>query len=113
VIEKHLTLDCHMQGPDHRASLEPVEFGLMVKAIRQLEVAMGLGHKVPQASELNTRLAARKQVVAARHIAKGHTFMREDLETARSGKGLPAQDLWQLVGSVAQHDFAAGEAIHL
>ena len=111
VIEKHLTLDCTMQGPDHRASLEPDEFGHMVKAIRQLEVAMGHGHKVPQASELNTRLAARKQVVAARSIAKGHTFTREDLETARSGQGLPAHDLWQLIGSVAQKDFSAGEAI--
>lgn len=111
VIEKHLTLDCTMQGPDHRASLEPDEFGQMVKAIRQLEVAMGHGHKVPQASELNTRLAARKQVVAARSIAKGHTLTREDLETARSGQGLPAHDLWQLIGSVAQKDFAAGEAI--
>jgi N-acetylneuraminate synthase len=106
VIEKHLTLDCNMQGPDHRASLEPREFGLMVKAIRQLEVAMGHGHKVPQASELNTRMAARKQVVAARPIAKGHTFTREDLETARSGQGLPAHELWQLIGRVAQHDFA-------
>jgi len=113
VIEKHLTLDCHMQGPDHLASLEPDEFGQMVKAIRQLEVAMGHGHKVPQASELNTRLAARKQVVAARPIAKGHTFTREDLETARSGQGLPAHDLWQLIGCVAQQDFAAGQAIHI
>ena len=111
VIEKHLTLACNMQGPDHRASLEPDEFGYMVKAIRQLEVAMGHGHKVPQASELNTRLAARKQVVAARSITKGHTFTREDLETARSGQGLPAHDLWQLIGCVAQKDFAAGEAI--
>jgi len=98
-----------MQGPDHRASLEPREFGLMVKAIRQLEVAMGHGHKVPQASELNTRMAARKQVVAARPIAKGHTFTREDLETARSGQGLPAHELWQLIGRVAQHDFAVGK----
>jgi len=113
VIEKHLTLDCNMQGPDHLASIEPDEFGEMVKAIRQLEVAMGHGHKVPQASELNTRLAARKQVVAARPIAKGHTFTREDLETARSGQGLPAHDLWQLIGCVAQQDFAAGQAIHL
>ncbi len=113
VIEKHLTLDCKMQGPDHRASLEPGEFDQMVKAIRQLEVAMGHAHKVPQASELNTRLAARKQVVAARSIAKGHTFTREDLETARSGQGLPAHDLWQLIGCVAQHDFAAGEAIRI
>jgi N-acetylneuraminate synthase len=113
VIEKHLTLDCHMQGPDHRASLEPDEFGQMVKAIRQLEVAMGHGHKAPQPSELNTRLAARKQVVAARPIAKGQTFTREDLETARSGQGLPPQDLWQLIGCIAQHDFATGEAIQI
>jgi N-acetylneuraminate synthase len=113
VIEKHLSLDCNMQGPDHRASLEPDEFSQMVKAIRQLEVAMGHGHKVPQPSELNTRLAARKQVVAARSIAKGHTFTREDLETARCGQGLPAHDLWQLIGCVAQHDFAAGEAIRI
>lgn len=111
MMEKHLTLDRALPGPDHRASLEPAEFARMVAEIRALQVALGDGRKHPQPSEWDTRAAARQQVVAARTIAAGALLAREDLGTARSGHGLPAGELWSLVGTRASRAFAAGEVI--
>ncbi len=111
VIEKHFTLDRTMQGPDHKASLEPAELGLMVRQIRELQVAMGDGAKCPQPSEWNTRQAARQQVVAARDVAAGTVLAREDLTTARSGSGVPAMALWSLVGTTVRNDLAAGDLL--
>ena len=112
LIEKHFTLDRSMPGPDHKASLEPEELKRMVNQIRHLQLAMGDGAKCPQASEWNTREAARQQVVAARDIAAGTTLTREDLTTARSGGGgRSAMALWGLVGAKAQHDLTAGELV--
>jgi N-acetylneuraminate synthase len=111
LIEKHFTLDRQLPGPDHRASLEPAELAAMVAQIRQLQLAMGDGAKCPQASEWNSRQAARQQVVAACAIRAGERLTRQHLTTARSGAGLPAIALWGLVGSVARRDFAAGELI--
>jgi N-acetylneuraminate synthase len=110
-IEKHFTLDCNMQGPDHKASLEPVELAQMVKQIRDLELALGDGAKCPQPSEWSTRQVARQHVVAARDIAAGTLLSRDDLTTARSGGGLLASELWGLVGVVTAHTYAAGEPI--
>lgn len=111
VIEKHFTLDRTLPGPDHKASLEPHELKQMVRDIRALEAAFGDGGKAPQASEWDTRQAARQQVVAARPIAVGSVFVRQDLTTARCGRGLPPTALWGLVGQRAGRDFAAGEVI--
>jgi N-acetylneuraminate synthase len=111
LIEKHFTLDRSMPGPDHRASLEPDEFKLMINQIRQLQQAMGDGAKCPQPSEWNTRKAARQQVVAARDITAGNVLTREDLTTARNGGGIPAIALWSLVGSVARQNFVAGDLL--
>jgi N-acetylneuraminate synthase len=113
LIEKHFTLNRTMPGPDHRASLEPEELNQMVSQIRQLQQAMGDGTKCPQPSEWNTRQAARQQVVASRNINAGAVLTRQDLTTARSGGGMPAMVLWSLVGSVARHNFAAGDPITL
>jgi len=110
-IEKHFTLDRKMPGPDHRASLEPAELAQMVKQIRELQLALGDGAKCPQASEWNTRHAARQHVVAARDITAGTFLSRDDLTTARSGGGLPAAELWNLIGAAALHTYAAGEPI--
>ena len=110
-IEKHFTLDRKMPGPDHKASLEPTELAQMIRQIRDLQQAMGDGVKCPQPSEWNTRQAARQHVVAARDIPAGATLAREDLTTARSGGGLPAVALWELVGRTASHAHAAGEAL--
>jgi N-acetylneuraminate synthase len=111
LIEKHFTLDRNMGGPDHKASLEPDELSEMVKRIRELQLAMGDGAKCPQSSEWNTRIAARQCVVSSRDVIRGRVLTRDDLTTARSGGGLPASELWSLIGSVCAQDFAAGEPI--
>ena len=111
VIEKHFTLDRELPGPDHKASLEPDALGQMVRDIRALEYAMGDGAKAPQSSEWDTRQAARQQVVAARDIEAGRALTREDLTTARCGRGLPATALWGLVGQRAGRAWDAGALI--
>ncbi len=111
VIEKHFTLDRTMEGPDHKASLEPGELRRMVQEIRAIESALGSALKVPQSSEWDTREAARQQVVAARPIAAGAVITRADLSTARSRQGMPAMILWDLVGITANKAYAAGEII--
>lgn len=111
VIEKHFTLDRNLPGPDHKSSLEAKDFKQMVNDIRALETAFGDGSKAPQPSEWDTRLAARQQVVATRDIAAGAVFTRDDLTTARCGRGLPPTALWGLVGHQASRAFSAGEVI--
>ncbi|MBT9493238.1 MAG: N-acetylneuraminate synthase [Paucibacter sp.] len=110
-IEKHFTLDRAMPGPDHKASLEPAELSLMIRQIRDLQQAMGDGAKCPQPSEWNTRQAARQQVVAARSIKSGAIFTRDDLTTARSGRGLAPHLLWELVGQTSGKAFEPGQVI--
>ena len=109
LIEKHFTLDRTLPGPDHLASLEPGELAQMVREIRALAVALGDSAKSPQASEWKTRQAARQQVVLARAVERGQVLVRDDLATARSGGGLPAGSLWQLVGQAANRDYAQGD----
>lgn len=111
VIEKHFTLDRAMQGPDHKASLEPQELRSMVSQIRELQLALGDPCKAPQPSEWDTRKAARQQVVAARKIVAGAIVTRDDLTTARSGSGLPPTTLWELVGSISHRGYDVGEII--
>ncbi len=112
IIEKHFTLDRSMSGPDHRASLEPQELVEMVRQIRDLQLALGDGAKCPQPSEWNTRQAARQHVVAACDISAGGILKRDHLTTARSGGvGLPAVELWGLIGSIALRTYAAGEPL--
>lgn len=110
-IEKHFTLDRTMPGPDHKASLEPKELSQLVRYIRELQLALGDGSKCPQPSEWNTRQAARQHVVAMRDIAAGTVFLRQDLGTARSGGGMPATDLWNLVGQPAVRAYVSGDVI--
>ncbi len=111
VIEKHFTLDRNLPGPDHKASLEPDELTRLITDIRTLDVALGNPGKAPQASEWDTRQAARQQVVASRDIAAGEVLARDDLTTARCGRGLEPIMLWQLVGRPAARAHAAGEPI--
>lgn len=111
VIEKHFTLDRTLPGPDHKASLEPDELKQMVSDIRSLEQALGDSCKAPQVSEWDTRKAARQQVIAARKIAAGTVFSREDLSTARCGHGLPPTALWELVGQRSARSYQAGEIV--
>lgn len=111
IIEKHFTLDNTLPGPDHKASLEPAELTQMVAQIRDLEKALGDGKKAPHPCELDTRTAARQQVVAAHDITAGAILERNDLTTARCGRGLPPHTLWKLVGTTATKSYRTGEPI--
>jgi N-acetylneuraminate synthase len=111
VLEKHFTLDRTLPGPDHKASLEPGELKQMVSDIRTLKIALGDGSKTPQTSEWDTRQAARQQVVAARDIAAGAVWERQDLTTARSGRGISPSNLWGMVGQISHHAYSAGDII--
>jgi N,N'-diacetyllegionaminate synthase len=114
VIEKHLTLDRSLPGPDHRASLEPAEFAKMVEAIRNIEQALsGDGIKRPSASERANRPIARKSIVAARDIAKGEIFSAENLATKRPGTGLSPMRWDEVIGKAAERRFTVDELIEI
>jgi len=98
VIEKHFTLDRSLPGPDHAASLEPVELQQMVAAIRHVEVALGNGIKSPAPCELPNISVARKSVVAARALPAGHQLKIGDLDIKRPGNGLAPKLLPELFG---------------
>ncbi|OIQ12540.1 N-acetylneuraminate synthase [Neomoorella thermoacetica] len=111
VIEKHLTLDRNLPGPDHRASLEPGEFKAMVVAIRQVEKSLGDGIKRPAPGELAVMSAARRSLVAVRDIAAGEIITESCLTAKRPGTGIPP-NLWDLVvGRQARRDIAAGSIL--
>jgi N,N'-diacetyllegionaminate synthase len=113
VVEKHFTLDRALPGPDHRASLEPEELKQMVRAIRNIEKALGDGVKRPSASELKNIAIARKSLVAARAIRAGERFSEANLAVKRPGSGLSPM-LWdEVVGKPAPRDFAPDEMIRL
>jgi N-acetylneuraminate synthase len=99
VIEKHLTLDKTMQGPDHRASAEPEDLRAMITAIRSVERALGDGIKAPQAAELANIPVARKSLVARHALAAGHMIMPADLTAKRPGGGVSPMEFWDLIGT--------------
>jgi N,N'-diacetyllegionaminate synthase len=111
VIEKHFTLDRNLDGPDHKASLEPAELKTMVQSIRHVELAMGRPKKEPTPSELKNRAIARRSIVAARDIAAGEIFTESNLTTKRPGTGISPM-LWdQLIGKMAIRNFTQDEII--
>ncbi|MBS1488880.1 MAG: N-acetylneuraminate synthase [Bacteroidetes bacterium] len=113
VIEKHFTLDRNMEGPDHKASLEPEELTAMVSAIRNIEKALGSPEKTPSASELKNKNVARKSIVASRGIKAGELLSEDNLAVKRPGNGLSPM-LWDTVlGSRAAKDFEPDEQIIL
>lgn len=111
VIEKHYTLDCSLPGPDHRASLEPDKLAAMVRAIRNIEAALGDGVKQPSPSELKNKPIARKSIVAARRIAAGEVFTIQNLTVKRPGTGISPMRWDDVVGRVADRDYDADEVI--
>jgi N-acetylneuraminate synthase len=111
VIEKHLTLDRSMEGPDHHASLEPREFEALVRGVREIGAALGSAEKKPVPAEEPNRLVARKSLVAARPIARGATITLADLAAKRPGTGVSPMDAWSLVGTQARRDYAKDELI--
>ena len=104
VIEKHLTLDQGMEGPDHAASMEPSAFSDLVRKIRALPAILGSGEKRPQRSELATRAAARKSLVADCDISAGTVLTPKMVACKRPGTGLAPGKLWDYLGRVAKRD---------
>lgn len=113
VIEKHFTLDKNMEGPDHKASLNPEEFKSMIKAIRNIEKAMGNGIKTISNSEEKNIKIARKSIVAKCKIFKGEQFTTENLTIKRPGDGLSPMKWYEVLGKLAKRDFLEDERIEL
>lgn len=113
VIEKHFTLDRNMEGPDHKASLEPEELRAMVRAIRNIEMALGDGTKKPSESEKKNIEIARKSIVAKCPIRAGEVFTEDNLTTKRPGSGISPMRWKDIVGKTAVRDFAEDELIEV
>jgi len=113
VIEKHFTLDKNMEGPDHKASLESHELKAMVRAIRNIEQALGDGIKKPSNSEKKNRVIARKSIVAAREIKEGEILTEKNITAKRPGNGISPMRWNEVIGKRAIKDFGKDELIEI
>lgn len=113
VIEKHFTLDRNMEGPDHKASIEPDELSSMVKAIRNIEEALGDGIKSPSESEKANITIARKSIVARRDIMTGEIFSEDNITAKRPGTGISPMRWPEVLGKKAARDFKEDELIEI
>lgn len=113
IIEKHFTLDRNMEGPDHKASLEPDELKQMITSIRNVEKAMGTGEKTPSESEKKNIAIARKSIVALIDIKKGDILTEINITTKRPGNGLSPMKWHEVIGQKAKRDFQKDELIEL
>lgn len=111
VIEKHFTLDKNMEGPDHKASLEPEELKAMVASIRNIEKALGVSEKKPSPSEIKNINIARKSIVAKRAIKEGEILTEENLYIKRPGNGISPMRWYEIIGTKAVKDFVEDELI--
>lgn len=113
VIEKHFTLDRSMEGPDHKASLEPDELKAMVESIRHVELALGNGIKMPVESEKKNMTIARKSIIASKKIKAGEVFTDENLTVKRPGNGISPMKWFEVIGQVSRKDYQEDELIEL
>lgn len=111
VIEKHFTLDRNLEGPDHKASLEPHELRALVEGTRAIEASLGDGVKRATKTEIPNISVARRSLVAARAIAAGEAFSAENLTVKRPGHGVSAMLFDEYVGRVSPRAYAADELI--
>ena len=111
VIEKHFTLDTSLPGPDHGASLDPMQLTELVRQIRDIEQALGSSAKVPTASELPVRALVRRSVTAIRDIPAGHEISADAIALLRPGTGIQPRDLQATIGRKAARDIRAGETL--
>lgn len=111
VIEKHFTLDRSLEGPDHKASLEPDELKALISGIREVETALGDGIKRPSEKELQNRIPARKSIVAKKTIRAGEEFTSSNLTFKRPGEGIEPKKYWTLLGQKASKDFNEDDLI--
>ena len=110
-IEKHFTLDKNMSGPDHKASLEPDELRAMVRAIRNIEIALGSYQKKPTKSELSNKKIARKSIVAIKNIKVGDIFSEINIAIKRPGYGMSPMKWDEVIGKKATQDFKKNDLI--
>lgn len=113
VIEKHFTLDRNLEGPDHKASLEPQELKDMVKGIRNIELALGREEKIVTGSEGKNKAVARKSIVAACEIMEGEIFTEKNLTVKRPGTGISPMEWENVLGKTAGRDFQIDDFIVL
>jgi N-acetylneuraminate synthase len=111
LVEKHFTLDREMEGPDHKASLEPEELASMVAAIRAVEIALGTAIKSPTGSELKNRNVVRKSLVAVKDISQGEAYSENNIAAKRPGTGISPFKYWNLLGKKAERDLSSGDLI--
>lgn len=111
IIEKHFTLDRNMEGPDHKASLEPEELKTMVKSIRHIEQALGSPEKKPSLSEKKNMPVARKSIVAKRSIRAGEVLSEENVTVKRPGTGISPMQWFDVLGTRANRDYEEDELI--
>ena len=111
IVEKHFTLDRGLPGPDHRASLEPDELSSMVKAIRNIEMALGDGIKQPSRSEIRNISIARKSIVASKPIKAGEQFTEHNLGTKRPGHGISPMEWDNIMGKTATRNYETDDLI--
>lgn len=113
VIEKHFTLDKELQGPDHKASIEPDEFKKMVEGIRKIELALGTGIKVPSPSEKKNMPLIRKSIVAQRTIRAGEIFSEGNITVKRPGTGISPVYWDRVIGQIADRNYEKDDFICL
>jgi len=113
IIEKHITLDCKMSGPDHKASMEPKQFKSMVSSIRNIEKSLGDGFKKPTKSEMEMRLVSRKSLIANQNIQKGDVFTLENVAVKRPGHGISPMKINEILGTKSKHSFKVNDLIKI
>jgi len=113
VIEKHFTLDRNMQGPDHKASIEPSDLKALVSGIREIEMSLGQAIKAPSACEVKNKAIARKSIIAKKAILKGEELNESNLMIKRPGTGLSPNQYYEILGSKAVSDFKIDQLIRM
>lgn len=106
VIEKHLTTDKNLPGPDHKASIDPKELSLMVKGIREIELALGREEKFVHPAEQRNIGPARRSLVAQEPIKADEPFSGSNITSKRPGTGISPMQLWNLLGRKASRAYA-------
>ncbi len=111
VIEKHFTLSKNLEGPDHKASLEPDELKNMITSIREVEKSLGSSRKIPSSTEMKNQNIARKVLVASKNILKGDIFSEKNITVKRAGEGVSSLEYWDFLGKISKNNFQQDEVI--